>query len=284
MASAHLNTPYRPLFRQELSKLEEMAVALANLAGAEIITALGKMHAIRYKTVSADQSTWRDPVSEIDEHVEKLIRARLKDDFPDHDIIGEEMSETPNTDADFIWAVDPIDGTANFVNGYPLFAASIGLIYKNEPVAGAIWCSTSHTLRSGVYHAHRGGQLKFNSEIMQRMANPLVRRGLAGVPVTPINKFPWALRKSGSAAIECAFTAAGLMQVAQFSSPNIWDVAGGVPLIKAAGGVVYSRCKAGWSNFEKFNVQSPGADNLRRWNKCMIIGQQDAAAQMCKLQ
>ena len=85
-------------------------------------------------------STFRDPVSEVDGQVEVLIRARLADGFPEHDILGEEMDERPGRDHDFVWAVDPIDGTTNFVNGFPLFAASIGVLYRGRPVVGAVWC------------------------------------------------------------------------------------------------------------------------------------------------
>jgi hypothetical protein len=95
-------------------------------------------------------------VSEVDRATEILVRARLAERFPQHDIIGEELDERPGRGADFVWAVDPIDGTANFINGFPLFAASIGLLYRGYPLVGAIWCSTSHTLQSGVYHAHCG--------------------------------------------------------------------------------------------------------------------------------
>jgi myo-inositol-1(or 4)-monophosphatase len=63
-----------------------------------------------------------------------------------------------------VWAIDPIDGTTNFVNGFPLFAASIGMLHRGCPVVGAIWCSTSYALRAGVYHARAGGALRFEGE------------------------------------------------------------------------------------------------------------------------
>src|SRR4051812_29585444 len=125
----------------DLRAIERMAIELANLAGAEIMTALGGILAVRYKTRSPDEVSWRDPVSEIDHRVETLIRARLAERYPNHDIIGEEIEERPGRDAEFVWAVDPIDGTSNFVNGFPLFAASIGVLHKGRPIVGAIWCA-----------------------------------------------------------------------------------------------------------------------------------------------
>ena len=74
-----------------IQDIERTAVELAQLAGAEIVTALGSMMTVRYKTASPDDETWKDPVSEVDHRVETLIRARLSERFPDHEIIGEEM-------------------------------------------------------------------------------------------------------------------------------------------------------------------------------------------------
>ena len=170
--------------------------------------------------------------------METLIRARLAERYPEHDIIGEEIEERPGRDAEFVWAVDPIDGTSNFVNGFPLFAASIGVLHRGRPVVGAVWCATSHRLRPGVYHACADGDLYFDNEAAEPQVNPAIRRRLAGVPDCATDHGPWDGRKTGSAAIECALVAAGLLQVARFEQPNIWDVAGGLPLVLAAGGEV----------------------------------------------
>lgn len=267
----------------ELQSIEQLALELANLAGAEILAALGGMHAVRYKTGSDDKQSWRDPVSEVDEQVEKLIRTRLADQFPDHDVIGEESDDPAHT-KDFIWAIDPIDGTANFVNGFPLFAASIGVLYRGAPIAGAVWCSTSHKLRSGVYHARRGGPLRFDSETLEQKPNPTVRRALAGVPAPTARGFPWESRKTGSAAIECAFTAAGLLKVTRFEQPNLWDVAGGIPLVLAAGGAVHVRRPDGWAPMDRFQVAAKAGSDLRHWRQSLVIGEPEAVAALCRLQ
>ena len=141
-----------PISVDELHEIESLAVEIANLAGAEIKSALGGIFTVRYKTGATDSKLWKDPVSEVDRKVEKLIRERLAEQFPSHDIIGEESKERPRPDSDFIWAVDPIDGTTNFINGFPMFAASIGVLYRCKPIVGAVWCATSHALRAGVYH------------------------------------------------------------------------------------------------------------------------------------
>jgi myo-inositol-1(or 4)-monophosphatase len=268
----------------DLRAIEQMCIELANLAGAEIVTALGGILAVRYKTRSPDETTWRDPVSEVDHRVETLIRARLAERYPEHDIIGEEIDERPGRNHEFLWAVDPIDGTANFVNGFPLFAASIGVLHHGRPIAGAIWCSSSHRLRPGVYHAHIGGALYFDNETAEPRLNPAVRRRLAGAPDCASDGGPWDVRKTGSAAIECALVAAGLLQVARFEQPNIWDVAGGTALVLAAGGEVLAQSSTGWSKMDRFQVkESEGPGDLRNWHQRLVLGRAESVATMCDL-
>ncbi len=146
----------------QLQQWEETAIEFARLAGAEIVASLGRTFSVRYKTGAGqgDDLLFRDPVSEVDQRVESLIRLRLAELYPDHGIIGEEMEDHPAGPDSPVWAIDPVDGTTNFVNGLPLFAASIGLLHRGRPVIGAVWCSTSHALRSGVYHACGHGPLE----------------------------------------------------------------------------------------------------------------------------
>jgi myo-inositol-1(or 4)-monophosphatase len=262
----------------ELHAIERTAVELARLAGAEIVTSLGRTLSVRYKG-APDDTAFRDPVSEVDRHVETLIRARVAERFPGHDIIGEEQEERPGRGSEFIWAVDPVDGTANFVNGFPLFAASIGVLHEGRPVAGAIWCSATHALRAGVYHAQAGGPLRFDDEPLAPRPNPQVRRRLGGDPVGDSGLLPWETRKTGSSAIECAFVAAGLLQVAWFQRPNLWDVAGGAVLVRAAGGEVFSMQEGAWAPLDRFT-----AADLRHWNAPVTVGEPAAAAHLRGLQ
>jgi myo-inositol-1(or 4)-monophosphatase len=283
MAEAVRTKPEAAIAAGELPEIEQLAVELARLAGAEIVNALGGLLTIRYKTAATDDELWRDPVSEVDHNVEKLIRARLAERFPAHDVIGEEMDDRPGRDHDVVWAVDPIDGTANFINGFPMFAASIGVLHRGRPVAGALWCSASHALRSGVYHARRGGRLRFDGEDVTPKINPAVRTGLAGLPDIQRSDASWDSRKTGSAAIECALTAAGILRVARFNAPNIWDVAGGLALVQAAGGEVRQRDEDAWRPFERFvpEATAAGAADLRFWRHPLVIGRPEAVERMC---
>jgi myo-inositol-1(or 4)-monophosphatase len=270
----------------DLERVESLAVELANIAGAEIKSALGGIFTVRYKTGATASSLWRDPVSEVDRKVEKIIRERIAEQFPNHGIIGEEMETQFSRDSSFIWAVDPIDGTTNFINGFPMFAASIGVLHNRRPIAGAVWCATSHALRAGVYHAREGGKLRFEGSDVTPKANPAVRSGLAGVPVIKAEDMPWETRKTGSAAIECAMVAAGLLRVARFSNPNIWDVAGGLALVKAARGVVRQKAGETWQPMEAFEPAKGPDDKtgIRYWRRSIVIGTPDAVEKMCNAQ
>ena len=277
---------------------ELLAVELATLAGAEITTALSRTLTVSYKGAPG---TFRDPVSEVDQKVEVLIRARLFERFPLHDILGEEMIDRPGRGHDVVWAIDPVDGTSNFINGFPLFSASVGVLHRGEPVIGALWCSTSHALRPGVYHARAGTQLRFDAQPVIRVPNPMVHRRLGGDPSASTRGMPWDIRKTGSAAIECAFVAAGLLQVTRFAQPNIWDIAGGIVLARAAGREVMVRDAQHWKPFTSFAEDVPQAGDadpqrgdpqdagpdvsrvLREWRRSLILGEPDAVARACQL-
>lgn len=261
-----------------LAEIERTAVDLARLAGTEIQASLGRTLSVRYKAGADPETLFRDPVSEVDHRTEVLIRARLDELFPTHGIIGEEQDEKPGDADEFVWAIDPIDGTTNFINGFPIFAASIGVLHRGRPVVGALWCSVSHALRPGVYHARQGGTLSFENELLERVAHPGVSRRLVGEPHAPAGYDPrWDVRKTGSAAIECAFVAAGLLHAARFETPNVWDVAGGIPLVEAAGFVVRTDGGAGWRPFVDFRE---GGGNERAWRQPLLIGGAEAVRQM----
>jgi myo-inositol-1(or 4)-monophosphatase len=275
------------LSQQDLRDIESVAVELARVAADEIQSAFGGLLTVKYKDAPAAQMAWQDPVSEVDDRVEKMIRARLAERFPSHDVLGEESTERPGRDHDVVWAVDPIDGTTNFVNGFPLFAASIGVLYRGRPMVGALWCATSHALRAGVYHARRGGALCFEGEAIEPRPNPAVRRRLAGLPhVRPDVQLPWQARITGSAALECAFVAAGLMHAAYFERPNVWDIAGGIMLVEAAGGDVQMRTNGTWTALRRFEPAVPARGepaDLRHWHRPTIIGEAGAVAQLVQL-
>lgn len=195
-------------------------------------------------------------------------------------MIGEEEGGSAPK-AEYTWVIDPVDGTSNFVNGFPIFAASIGILRGTDPVVGAVWCSTSHALRPGVYHASEGGSLYFDGSRIEAVERSHVKRRIVGMPnlMTDMS-LGYEARQTGSAAAECAFVAAGLLAAARFDAPNIWDVAGGVPLVRATGGLILTKLdnEPEWQSYENFNA---GDDRL--WRQPMIVGSPEAATALSLL-
>ncbi|MEZ4552947.1 MAG: inositol monophosphatase [Dehalococcoidia bacterium] len=285
MASEATHGSSEPLAGPLLDEIEAVAVELAQLAGAEIAGTLGREITVEYKTAGrrGDHEP-TNPVSEVDHAVEALVRERLAVRFPGHGIIGEEVELHPDPSHDFVWVIDPVDGTTNFVNGFPLFAASIGVLHRGVPIAGAIWCSTSHELRAGVYHARSGGPLRFEGrEVPLGRPSVGVRRRLIAGPGGRIGRDPkWDSRVTGSAAIECAFVAAGIFSATAFWGLAIWDVAAGIVLVRAAGRDAWTRNPDGWSRLDRFvapaKVKDERAPTLRDWRQPLLIGTEDATA------
>jgi myo-inositol-1(or 4)-monophosphatase len=95
---------------------------------------------------------------------------------------------------------------------------------------------------------------------------------------------PWDVRKTGSAAIECAFVAAGLLRVAGFAQLNIWDIAGGAAPVRATGSEVRTKTAQGWVTLERFEAKETksGANSLRRWRQPVILGEREAVGMFCR--
>ena len=272
----------------ELLEVEAVALELARMAGERIMETLTREIAVEYKDAGKDGRPPSNPVSEVDRAVEQFLRERVGERFPDHGLLGEEVDTHPDRDAAFVWVVDPVDGTTNFVNGFPLYAVSIGVLHHGLPIVGAIWCSTGHALRPGVYHAHLGGALHFEGEPMSqvRPASGVSRKLGAGPAGSPGRFGGWDIRVTGSAAIECAFVAAGIFQYAVFTAPSIWDVAGGVCLSQAAGLSVMTNGPRGFADLDRFEapaeVKADREPSLRDWRQFIAMGQPEATGRIGK--
>ncbi len=268
----------------ELATIEEAALSFARAAGAAITESLGRDLVIEYKTEGKDGAEPTDPVSEIDKAVEAMIRERLAAEWPEHAIIGEEVDTQPAAEAEYTWAIDPVDGTTNFINGFPLYSASIGVLHHGRPVVGATWVSVSRELKPGVLHARHGQSLKFEGEPVAP-SNPenRIRRPLAAAPGgSPGRTGKWDNRVTGSAAVECAFTAAGVFTMCSFGGLKIWDLASGVALGQAAGLDVRVRRQGQWVEFDRFvapaKVKEDRPPTLRDWGEPLLMGRPESVS------
>lgn len=269
-----------------LTELESFAYECAEQAGKIIIDSLQDELIINYKNSSNNQKKSLDnPVSDIDHKVENLIHSRVTSRFPDHGILGEETEEQVNPDAEYMWIIDPIDGTTNFINQFPLFCVSIGILFNNRPVIGVIWCSTSHLLETGIYHAYLGSGLYFNKRPLKQSENSNIKRRISAAPGGTISSIQnIENRNTGSAAIELAFVAAGIFQTAQFYSLRIWDLAAGILLVKESGREVLIREGQGFKNFSEFTMPASAKSNsrssIRDWKEHILIGNKKSLEQL----
>jgi myo-inositol-1(or 4)-monophosphatase len=259
-------------------ELERSAARLARAAGERIIAAAAsRTFAVHFKTPRAGHATNSNPVSDIDRAVEAFIRAELASTHPEHAVIGEEEGGETAKRARYVWAVDPVDGTTNFVNGLPLVASSIGVLCDGEPVAGAIWCAATHALRPGVYHARRGGPLCFDGEPLARRRDASWRRLAAEPGSSPQLGEQWDLRVLGSATLELAYTAAGLLELAYLSGPSLWDAAAGLALLNAAGCAALTRADGHWQPLARFE------GDLAAWNAPLLAGDAESLSRATEI-
>lgn len=194
----------------------------------------------------------RDMASEVDYAVERAVRDFLKERTPDIAILGEEEGITGDTTGELLWAIDPVDGTANFVRSIPLCGISIGLIQRGRPVVGVIDLPFLGTR----YHAarHTGaylGDRRIQASMTTDLKDAIVAIGdyAVGEGAEAKNRQRIALaerlaanvqrvRMLGSAAVDLAWVAEGKIDASITLSNKPWDTAAGVIIAREAGAKV----------------------------------------------
>jgi len=188
-----------------------------------------------------------DFVTKTDKKVEKIIIEELDKARPNYGFIAEETGEK-KSDSEFNWVIDPIDGTSNFMHGIPHFAVSIGLEKNGEIIAGII-CDP---IKNETFYAEKGrGSYVNNRRIrVSNRKNLDEMIGLYGCPplinnneeifeqVKRGSKKIHKLRNFGSAALDFAYVAAGIVDFAWYDHLNYWDFAAGKILLIEAGGTI----------------------------------------------
>ena len=264
------------------AELEQTAASVAAEAGAAILDALGREIFVSYKDKPAGERAPIDPVSDVDQAVERLIRERIETRYPDHAFLGEETVDAFLPGARFTWAVDPIDGTQNFVNGLPFYSCSIGVFDGPVPVAAAVWGVATHRGGPGVYHAHRGGGLNFDGGPMPQhgdSSNGRVRR-IATTPMGSNRRATgWDYRSLGSTALEGALVAAGVLAGARNPDPHVWDIAASAVLVPAGGHEIWTKPR-GQAQWEPLTAIDPTA--FVSWRQAVVVGNEAAATELRK--
>jgi fructose-1,6-bisphosphatase/inositol monophosphatase family enzyme len=175
-------------------------------------------------------------VTDLDRDLERLIRERLGARFPDDSLTGEEYAAEGGS-GPRRWSIDPIDGTGNMVHGLPLWAVSIGLIVRGEPVLGAIAVPPLRELYWAVKGrgAWRDGHrlIAIDAETFHNQDNVCV--GTNALRVVDPRSLPGRLRDLGSACCEQIFVAANRLQACTFLGEQAHDVAAGVVIAREAG-------------------------------------------------
>lgn len=221
----------------------DTAKACAHKAGAIISKEWGSPHVISRKEASIDL------VTEVDKTAEEAIIQDLVRIYPHHSILAEETGRQQGIDTDFLWVIDPLDGTTNFTHHYPQVAVSIALLHQNQPIIGVVY----NPITQELFHAAKGLGVFLNGNPLQvSKVNSLDKSLLAtGFPydrqTNPDNNYAefcaltqssQGVRRGGSAALDLAYVAAGRLDGYWERGIKPWDIAAGVLLVEEAGGQV----------------------------------------------
>jgi myo-inositol-1(or 4)-monophosphatase len=218
-----------------------IAVRAARSAGEIILRSADKA-----SHLAVDSKGKNDFATEIDRLAEKEIISIIKAAYPEHSILAEESGEHAGND--FVWIIDPLDGTTNFIHGFPQYAVSIALKYKDRIEIGVVY----DPQRDELFTAKRGGGAMLNNRRLRVTALTSMKGALIGtgfpfkVPQhldAYLNMFraitidSAGIRRAGSAALDLAYLAAGRLDAFWEIELKEWDMAAGILLVKEAGGV-----------------------------------------------
>ncbi len=203
-----------------------------------------------YKKIQTISSKGRkgDLVTNVDLEVEKKIKQYLLEETPNISINAEESGKL-NKSSDLTWCIDPLDGTTNYSHGYPFFGTSIGLVYKNKPILGAISVPYLNELYSACI-----GEGSFCNDNKLKVSNPVNLSDSLLVTGFSYDRFETednnyaefcylthktrGVRRGGAAAIDLAFVAAGKVDGYWERGLEVWDLAAGAIIVKEAGGII----------------------------------------------
>ena len=219
-----------------------IAVRAARSAGDIIARSIERVDSLKITTKSRNQF-----VSEVDRRAEDEIISVIRKAYPDHGFLAEESGEQGGTD--YQWIIDPLDGTTNFLFGFPQFAVSIALQHKGRLEQAVIY----DPVRDELFTASRGSGAQLNSRRIRvssriKLDDALLGTGFPYSDMQHLDAYLAMLktfipatagvRRAGAASLDLAYVAAGRLDGFWEIGLNIWDIAAGVLLIEEAGGLV----------------------------------------------
>jgi myo-inositol-1(or 4)-monophosphatase len=227
-----------------LDQITELAIRTSKEAGAIL------REGFRTSFKIASKSGKNDLVTEYDKRSEDHIINEIRKEFPDHSFLAEESGKTGEYEKDkVLWVIDPLDGTVNYAHCLPIFSVSIAAVLNGEILAGAIY----HPVLDELFQATKGKGAYRNGEPMHVSDNDDFEKSMlvTGFPYNvkenpcqcidhfvSIIQMGIPVRRLGSAALDLAYTAAGVFDGFWEVNLNPWDVAAGVILVQEAGGRV----------------------------------------------
>ena len=175
-----------------------------------------------------------DFVSNADTKAEKIIINELIKAKKNYSILSEECGSKVNSDSENVWIIDPIDGTTNFLHGVPHFAISIALKSNNEIISGLIY----DPIKDEMFYAEKDNGAFFNNQRIKVSKKKDIEACLFGTGGKEKIEVDLITRKSGSAALDMAYVAAGRYDGYFQNNLNLWDIAAGIIIVKEAGGII----------------------------------------------
>jgi len=237
-----------------------IAVRAAERAGTFI-----ERESINVDRLNVEEKASNDFVTEVDRKAEALIIEALSKTYPDHGFLGEESGST-NPDAEYVWIIDPLDGTTNFIRGIPHYSVSIACLHKGQLLHAVV----HDPIKRETFSASRGKGAYVNGRRMRVSKIRGLEGALLGTGIPFSNRKEEAIppymatleaflpktagvRRAGSAALDLAYVAAGRFDAFWEVGLSKWDMAGGALLVTEAGGLI-SDFKGGSSYLDTGNV------------------------------
>ncbi|MGB9689087.1 inositol monophosphatase family protein [Thermogutta sp.] len=203
----------------------------------------------KFGRVEARLKGHADFVTEADTESQRVVCEAIRAEFPDHGFLGEEGGEfPPELNSAYFWILDPLDGTTNYVHGVPFFSISLALACKDEILVGVVL----DPMLNERFTAVRGGGAYLNGRPIHVSSVAALEEALVSIGLPPrvmpeSSDVQWmvqsavhclSLRRTGSAALNMAYLAAGRFDISWALTTKAWDVAAGSLLIQEAGGIV----------------------------------------------